>query len=112
MKIYNDMFNVGLSGREELKKQFEIEEKDLKGYKILYANYSLGSYDGDAFVLLEKDGELYEVNGSHCSCHGLEGQWDPESTSTESLLSMDGRYGDSYVLNDIIEVLKESGHYK
>ncbi|MCY9107253.1 hypothetical protein [Bacillus atrophaeus] len=29
-------------------------------------------------MLFEKDGELYEVNGSHCSCYGLEGQYSPE----------------------------------
>jgi hypothetical protein len=25
------------------------------------------------------------VNGSHCSCHGLEGQWEPEETSMKAL---------------------------
>ncbi len=32
-----------------------------------------------------RDGRLYEVNGSHCSCYGLENQWDPESTTVEAL---------------------------
>lgn len=28
---------------------------------------------------------LYEVNGSHCSCYGLEGQWEEEETTVEAL---------------------------
>lgn len=53
--------------------------------EILLASYATGSYDGDAFVLFERDGKLYEVHGSHCSCHGLEGQWDPEETNWPAL---------------------------
>jgi hypothetical protein len=37
-------------------------------------------------VIYEKDGQLYEVHGGHCSCYGLEGQWSPEETSKEYLL--------------------------
>jgi len=48
---------------------------------ILYADYTYESYSGSAFVLYEQDGKLYEVNGSHCSCYGLEGQWEPEETT-------------------------------
>lgn len=54
---------------------------------VLLASYGYTSYTGDAFVLFRnnKDGQLYEVHGSHCSCYGLEDQWDEESTSIESL---------------------------
>lgn len=48
---------------------------------ILFASYSSANYTGDAFVLYERDGALYEVNGGHCSCYGLEGQWNPEEVS-------------------------------
>lgn len=54
---------------------------DLKGAKILVAWYGHGGYEGSSFVLYQKDGELWEVNGSHCSCGGLEDQWSPEKTS-------------------------------
>lgn len=49
---------------------------------LIYAGYdeSEGGYDGYALVFgydhLEK--QFFEVNGSHCSCHGLEGQWEME----------------------------------
>lgn len=51
--------------------------------ELILASYGGGLYDGDAFVLFERDGTLYEVHGSHCSCHGLEGQWAPEATTWE-----------------------------
>jgi len=52
---------------------------------ILFASYGTDNYSGDAFVLFEKDGKLYEVNGSHCSCYGLEGQFEPEETTLEAI---------------------------
>lgn len=63
-----------------------VEEKPkFKGAEILLASYGTPSYEGYAFVLFQRDGKLYEVNGSHCSCYGLEGQWDPEETTLEAL---------------------------
>lgn len=53
--------------------------------EIILACYGGGAYEGDAFVLFEHNGKLYEVNGSHCSCFGLEGQWEPEETSWRAL---------------------------
>lgn len=35
-------------------------------------------YDGSAYVLFEKNNKLFEVYGGHCSCFGLEGQFNPE----------------------------------
>jgi hypothetical protein len=59
--------------------------KDLESAKLLVSYYSCIGYEGNAFVLYEKDGELYEVNGSHCSCYGLEGQWEPTLTTWKAL---------------------------
>lgn len=53
--------------------------------EILLAYYLYEDYSGTAFVLFKQNGKLYEVNGSHCSCYGLEGQWDPDETTVESL---------------------------
>lgn len=53
---------------------------------ILYAEYTYEDYNGDAYVLfMDEQGNLYEVYGSHCSCYGLEGQWEPEPTTIEFL---------------------------
>lgn len=54
-------------------------------YNVLFASYGEDNYSGDAWVLFEQDGKLYEVNGSHCSCFGLEGQWEPEETALEAI---------------------------
>ena len=67
----------------------QLLSEDLRDWyensKILLAEYDNEGYDGQAFVLLERDGKFYEGNGGHCSCFGLEDQWDPEETSVEAL---------------------------
>lgn len=68
-------------------RDFEIDAQVLDGIKIIIASYTYEDYNGSAFVLFEKDGKLFEVNGSHCSCYGLEGQWEPEETTKEALMA-------------------------
>lgn len=48
--------------------------------KLLYADYTYEDYSGDAYVLGydKQKKQFFEVHGSHCSCYGLEGQWDEE----------------------------------
>lgn len=53
--------------------------------EILWATYTYKDCSGDAHVLFEKDGKLWEVYGSHCSCNGLEGQWEPGLVTWEAL---------------------------
>lgn len=71
------------TGREEF--ATELENERWKGVEILLASYANECYSGSAFVLFRRDGSLFEVNGSHCSCYGLEGQWSPEETSVAEL---------------------------
>ena len=81
-----------------------------KPINILFASYGLDNYSGDAFVLFERDGQLFEVNGSHCSCYGLEGQWSPEDTTLEALefRLLKGTFGtDSYSDNEFAKELKD-----
>lgn len=73
------------SDKEDIARDFAIDLKELKGARIIIAWYGDGDYSGAAFVLFRRDGKLYEVYGSHCSCYGLEGQWDPEETSRAAL---------------------------
>lgn len=92
--------------RNEMKTALEKWES----VNILFASYNNESYSGDAFVLIEKNGKLYEVNGSHCSCYGLEGQWEPEETNLEALKHrlIEGKMGvDSYSENNYSNELKE-----
>lgn len=77
------------------------------GVNILFASYTYENYSGTAFVLFEKGGKLYEVNGGHCSCYGLEGQWEPEETSWESIKirEFDSLY-DGFSLKDVEKALE------
>ena len=88
----NDWKNSGEAG---MLKDFGIEKSARKGAEVLLASYTYEDYSGSAFVLFRRGGKLYEVNGSHCSCYGLEDrsysgewgqtQWEPEETSKEAL---------------------------
>ena len=81
-----------------------------KPINILFASYGSGNYEGDAFVLFERDGKLYEVNGSHCSCHGLEGGFAEEETTIEAIAHrlIKGKLGrDSGCDNDFAIELKQ-----
>lgn len=86
--------------------EFQVSDKNRVGVEILLAVYETSTYQGYAFVLFRKDGKLYEVNGSHCSCYGLEGQWTPEETSIPvlKLRDMSVYYGSSFdkIFNDYI----------
>jgi hypothetical protein len=62
------------------------ESQALRGAEILLASYTYEDYEGNAFVLFRRDGKLWEVNGWHCSCYELQGQWDPEETTASALL--------------------------
>jgi hypothetical protein len=48
--------------------------------RVIVAYMHEGSWgcDSDAFIVFERGGKLYEAHGSHCSCYGFEGQWEPE----------------------------------
>lgn len=71
--------------------EYEASPYDVLKYDILIAYESVGSWgcDSASFFLLKdrSDGKLYEVNGSHCSCYGFEGQWSPEETTVDYLKS-------------------------
>lgn len=74
-------------------KEYLYEWKDYNGPDVefpesatlLFGYYSSMNYTGAAFALFEYEGKLYEVNGYHCSCYGLEGQWKPEETTSKAI---------------------------
>jgi len=95
--------------QEDVERAFQTELGPDK--KILLACYDGGGYDGSGWVLIQDipSGKLFEVNGSHCSCSGLEDQWDEEETSVQSLRNRlkDGHVGpyDYPVDESLTEVL-------
>lgn len=94
---------VGSFGSKEDVFSFFEREMD-SDIQIVYANYENESYDGYATVVFyrESTGKYYESYGSHCSCYGLEGQWDrEEEVIPEELLkriSDLGQMFDEYVV--------------
>jgi hypothetical protein len=93
--------------------EYDYDMIDTEGVEILLSHYEAGGYEGSAFVLFRKDGKLYEVNASHCSCYGLEGQWSPEETTiaalrhrmSEGSLGREYSYGQSKGANIFAEEL-------
>lgn len=73
--------------KDDLVRSFYLSAEQLADVEILYAHYSNEGYEGYAHAIFRKEGQLYEVNGSHCSCYGLEDQWEPEETSVAALLA-------------------------
>ena len=92
------MYLENFSNLDDVVREFQISEKDVEGIAVLLAIYTYEDYDGSAFVLFERNNKLYEVNGGHCSCYGLEGQWEPEKTSVEALRHriVNGYFGGTY----------------
>jgi hypothetical protein len=47
------------------------------GY-VVFAGYECPGHEGYADIIFVREGKFYHVQGSHCSCYGLENQWLPE----------------------------------
>lgn len=83
MKIFYENFG----SEQDVFDSFCVSEEERNGVEFIYASYDTPPYEGYAHVIFRKNGKLYEVNGSHCSCYGLEGQWTPEETSIAALMA-------------------------
>jgi hypothetical protein len=70
---------------DTLKRVFGIGARQLAGTEVLLAAYCRDNFGGEAFVLLRRDGRLYEVNATHDSTGSFVGQWEPEETFVEAL---------------------------
>jgi hypothetical protein len=81
MSIYIENFD----NNADIIAKYDIPADTLDGAIVHLAWYGYGDYSGKSLVVLERDGKLYEVNASHCSCYGLEEQWYEEETSWEAL---------------------------
>lgn len=63
-----------------------ISPKDMaKPEEVVFASYATPAYEGDAVVIFERGGKLWEVSASHCSCNGLENSWSPGEVTWAAL---------------------------
>ena len=76
----------GFENANQVFDEYAASETERAGIEFIYALNDGEGYEGWSSVIFIKDGVLYEVNGSHCSCYGLEGQWRPEETSFKALM--------------------------
>ena len=65
----------------DVQEQFRMNEPEPE--EVLYAMYDIDGYEGSADVIYRNGNKFYWVSGGHCSCYGLEDQWDPEEYSAE-----------------------------
>lgn len=86
------MFYGEFTNATDVFNSFQVE--DHQGKVIIFAAYDCQDYEGYAKVVFVENGKLYMVSGSHCSCYGLEDQWDPEEMPIVALkkIALDGDY--------------------
>jgi hypothetical protein len=67
-------------GTNALPSDFPTDEQ------VLFAAYGGSAYEGHATVIFrDAAGDLKIVDAGHCSCNGLEGQWEPSETTAAAL---------------------------
>ncbi len=81
-----NIYYGNFANRQDIEKEFEVKLED--DINILFAWYDTPDYEGYAYVIFERAEKFYIVQGSHCSCCGLEGQWKEEETSLNALKYM------------------------
>lgn len=89
------MYLNNFSSIDDVRSQFQISSEAIHDAEVVLAWYGNGDYCGSAYVLFVRNGKLWEVHASHCSCNGIEGQWDPQETSFAALdhFLTNGSYG-------------------
>lgn len=100
MQVYFENY----SSLKDVIESFGINPSLVEGIEIIYAAYDTPAYEGYAHVIFISNGKIYEVNGSHCSCYGLEGQWRPEETLVTALLTRPNV--DEHAKNNLKEYFK------
>lgn len=101
------------SGEEGMLSDFGITAEALAGASVIVASYTYEDYSGGAYVLFERDGKLFEVHGSHCSCYGLSEssysgdtstQWDPEEADRDAIIHrlVNGTWGEEDKIKDAV----------
>lgn len=73
-----------ISEWEDVKSAFEMDEPEPD--ELIFYEYDQSGWDGDATVVYRRGDTYYVVQGGHCSCHGLEGQFDPIEYTLEELI--------------------------
>jgi hypothetical protein len=76
---------------------------------VLLAEYEDENYSGFARVVYFDKGKLWHVSGGHCSCYGLEDQWEPEEISPEMMRHMAAQPYSSWKPDEVERMLAMVG---
>jgi len=76
------MFFGDFKDKQDICEQFRISDFD---GTVIFAAYEYEDYSGSAEVIFIHDGKFFMASGGHCSCNGLEGQWEPIEMPIEGL---------------------------
>jgi hypothetical protein len=75
----------GKAGWAAVQSEFQMDEPEPD--EVYFALYDLSqAYEGSADVFYRRGERFFYATGGHCSCYGLEGQWEPEEYTREQLL--------------------------
>lgn len=93
----------GFNDWEDVQRQFAPDHRNASPVPecpehLIYAVYETPGYEGHAIVIFWAKDKYWYVEGSHCSCYGLEGQWQPEPYDTAELLKacLNRNYGSAW----------------
>jgi hypothetical protein len=97
----------------DVQREFRMNEPEPD--EVLFAMYDLPDYEGYAEVVYRNGDKFYWASGSHCSCMGLEDQWEPEEYDAETFLGVFNRnhrwsferYFDEYTQARIVSRVKD-----
>jgi hypothetical protein len=89
-----DVYFDDFSNWNDVSQSFDVKlpEPD----EVLLAAYTYEDYSGAALVIYRIGDKFYVVEGGHCSCYGLEGQWEPEEYSLPLLFAAFEKRTDNY----------------
>lgn len=79
--MYKDLFLTWA----DVQREYDTQEPEPE--EILFAYYGYESYDGNSMVAYRNANKYYLVCGGHCSCYGLEGQWNPEEYPSKEIFA-------------------------
>ena len=82
------MYFGNFGDKHDVCREFGIP--DFEG-TVVFAAYDTPDYDGYAEVIFVHKGKFYMAHGSHCSCYGLEDQWDPIEMPIDGLRKIIGQ---------------------
>lgn len=101
-------FNTGYAWDDEAKAAALIKIPEPE--EVIIAADNQEGYEGDAWIVYRNGEKYYEVEGSHCSCMGFEGQFDPQEYENAELLlaaleKRDYNYGAREKYNEAVKLI-------